>query len=223
MRPMGSCLPLWAVGRSSNPWWILFPRDVYGHASIRNPAASFLSMEQPANPSSIFSLGGLCVVGLLQRQLFQMENFQWVELSGGADILWVWSTSRCGTILDLWITQGSEWMKIQLSLRHFWAFFQRVPWRRTRELPNLSVHKQNSRPGWTGLDQPGTVERSLPMAGFGVSWSLRSLPAQTTPGFHKCSGICIYGILEYRCLTPARSDSVFCAVPSAFLNLQIQN
>lgn len=52
---------------------------------IRNPAGSFFFMEQPASPSSIFRLGGLCVVDLLQRQLFHVENFQWIGLSAGAD------------------------------------------------------------------------------------------------------------------------------------------
>lgn len=65
--------------------------SVYGHTSVRNPAGSCFSlkltsierMEQPANPSSVFRLGGLCVVDFLQRDQFHIENFQ--RSDGGTD------------------------------------------------------------------------------------------------------------------------------------------
>lgn len=67
--------------------------SVYGHTSVRNPAGSFFSLkltsiehtEQPANLSSVFRLGGLCVVEFLQRDQFHIENFQRSELNGGTD------------------------------------------------------------------------------------------------------------------------------------------
>lgn len=60
--------------------------------SERNPAASFFTLklkliehvEHPANPSSIFRLGGLHVVDFLQIEQFLIENFQLSELNGDA-------------------------------------------------------------------------------------------------------------------------------------------